>query len=97
MCHDPEMVKFALREGLRGQETEELAVKLMAGPELHASLEESEAFKELRQVLNRMLVERINTLQNEAIEASKADPSALQRYRELQTRKLELEALARAG
>ena len=87
----------ALREGLRGQETEELAVKLMAGPELHASLEESEAFKELRQVLNRMLVERINTLQNEAIEASKADPSALQRYRELQTRKLELEALARAG
>ena len=51
----------------------------------------------LRQVLNRMLVERINALQNEAIEASKADPAALQRYRELQIRKLELEALSRAG
>jgi DNA primase len=87
----------ALREGLRGHEAEELALKLMAGPELHAATEDGEAFKELRQVLNRMLVERINALQNEAIEASKADPAALQRYRELQTRKLELEALSRAG
>jgi DNA primase len=60
-------------------------------------LRKVEAFKELRHLLNRMLVERLNTLENEAIEASKADPSALQRYRELQTRKLELEALARAG
>jgi len=87
----------ALREGLRGNEAEELATKLMAGPELHADMDESETFKELRQVLNRMLVEHINALQNEAIEASKADPAALQRYRELQTRKLELEALSRAG
>ncbi len=87
----------ALREGLRGNEAEELATKLMAGPELHADMDESETFKELRQVLNRMLVEHINALQNEAIEASKAEPAALQRYRELQTRKLELEALSRAG
>jgi DNA primase len=69
----------------------------MSGPELHSPGEEGEARMELRQLLNRMLVERINTLLTEAIEASKADPSALQRYRQLQARKLELEALSRAG
>jgi DNA primase len=53
---------------------------------------ESESHKELRQVLDRMLIERINSQQIEAINASKADPSALTRYRELQSRKLELEA-----
>jgi DNA primase len=82
----------ALREGLRGQDTEALALKLMSGPEIHGDVAESESHKELRQVLDRMLIERINNQQIEAINASKADPSALTRYRELQTRKLELEA-----
>ena len=86
----------ALREGLRGLDCEALALKLMSGPELHAEQSPSEADKELRQLLDRMLVERISAQQNEAIEASKADPSALLRYRELQTRKIELEARSRA-
>ena len=86
----------ALCEGLRGLDCEALALKLMSGPELHAEQSPSEADKELRQLLDRMLVERISAQQNEAIEASKADPSALLRYRELQTRKIELEARSRA-
>ncbi len=90
----------ALREGLRGHEAESLALKLMAGPELHstsdAATDENDQ-QELRQLLNRMLVDRINRQLNEAIEASKADPGALQRYRELQARKLALEAQTRAG
>ena len=86
----------ALREGLRGHECEELALKLMSGPEIHGDADEDSP-KELRQLLDRMLIERINIQQIEAINASKADPGALQRYRELQARKVELEALARAG
>jgi DNA primase len=87
----------ALREGLRGHECEELALKLMSGPEIHGDADDADSPKELRQLLDRMLIERINTQQIEAINASKADPGALQRYRELQARKVELEALARAG
>ena len=87
----------ALREGLRGHPAEALALKLMSGAELTAEISPAEAARELRQVLDRMLIERLGAHMNEAIEASKADPSALQRYRALQARKLELEAQARAN
>ncbi len=94
----------SVREGLRGHEAEGLALKLMSDPHAEAGKDDSsdenatsiEAANELRQILNRMLVERINTQLDAAIEQSKSDPSALQRYRELQKRKLELEALSRA-
>ena len=87
----------ALREGLREHPAEALALKLMSGAELTAEISPAEAARELRQVLDRMLIERLGAHMNEAIEASKADPSALQRYRVLQARKLELEAQARAN
>ena len=87
----------ALREGLRGHDCEAVALKLMSGPELDADPNEAESGQELRQLLNRMLVERINAQQIEAIEASKADPGALLRYRELQLRKQALEASTRPG
>ena len=87
----------ALREGLREHPAEALALKLMSGAELTAEINPAEAARELRQVLDRMLIERLGAHMNEAIEASKADPSALQRYRALQARKLELEAQARAN
>ena len=87
----------ALREGLREHPAEALALKLMSGAELTAEISPAEAARELRQVLDRMLIERLGAHMNEAIEASKADPSALQRYRALQARKLELEAQARAN
>ena len=82
----------ALREGLRGQDAEELAVRLMAGFELGAADESGESATELRNLLNRMLVERLKVQETQAIQAAKADPSALLRYRELQMRRLNLES-----
>jgi DNA primase len=58
--------------------------------------EEKEAMREsqqeLRSLLNRMHIDRLKELETEAIAAAKADPSALQRYRDLQTRRRKLEA-----
>jgi DNA primase len=82
----------ALREGLRGHEGEELAVRLMTGFELGAPDETGESASELRNLLNRMLVERLKAQETEAIHAAKADPTALHRYRELQARRRQLES-----
>jgi DNA primase len=95
----------ALREGLRGQEFEDLALRVMATafvPELDdngnrppdtPTLEalNREAQRELRGMLNRMLIESLKLQETQAIEAAKDDPSALARYRALQTRRRELE------
>jgi DNA primase len=81
----------ALREGLREHESEALAVRLMADPQgVDEPSAESQA--ELRGLLNRMLVERLKGQETQAIEAAGTDPGALQRYRELQARRRELEA-----
>ncbi len=88
----------ALREAIRGHEGEALALKLMAQEDGPAPLDaqgNDHSQTELRQLLNRMLIERVSLWMNQAIEASKADPSALARYRELQQRKAELEVAAR--
>jgi DNA primase len=82
----------ALREGLRGHDAEELTVRLMTGFELGAAEEKEELKSELRNLLNRMLVERLKVQETEAIQAAKADPTALQRYRELQARRRTLES-----
>jgi DNA primase len=83
----------ALREGLREHESEALALKLMAGPELGSE----DALHELRNLLRRMQVEHLKALETEAITASATDPAALQRYRELQARRMELEAASQPG
>jgi DNA primase len=84
----------ALQEGLRGHAGEALALRLMGGPEFAATEPDpQEARAELRQVLNRMLVDRIDT-QMKAIAAFGANPAELQRYRALQQRKSELIAQA---
>ena len=85
-----------LREALRGHEGEALAARLMAGPAL-AKEPLSEAGPELRDLLNRMLVEQLKVQETEAIEASKADPTALGRYREIQQRRLVLEKMQTDG
>ena len=82
----------ALREGLMATESEAYALKLMAGYELGADSDASEALSELRHLLNRMLIEQLKMEETVAIETAKADPSALQRYRELQARRLALES-----
>ncbi|MBT9506488.1 DNA primase [Rhodoferax sp.] len=90
--HGPQLW-IALREGLRGHEGEDLALRLMADFELVEPDEAGESASELRNLLNRMLVERLKEQETEAIQAAKADPSALNRYRELQTRRRQLESL----
>jgi DNA primase len=79
----------ALREGLRGHACEALALKLMADAHSPSA---ADSAAELADLLNRMLVDRLKAQETEAIEASAADPAALERYRTLQARRRELEA-----
>jgi DNA primase len=88
----------ALRESLRELEFEDLALKLMSGPGADSSggaIDESG--QELRALLNLMLVDRLKQLETEALLAVKDDPAALQRYRDLQERRLALTAPKSAG
>ena len=82
----------ALRESLRNHPAEALALKLMSEDQLDPLEPGSESDQELRNLLNRMQVEQLKLQETEAIEASKADPTALQRYREIQTKRREIEA-----
>jgi DNA primase len=86
--HGP-MAWGALREGLRGNPCEALALKLMADAHTPAP---ADSASELADLLNRMLVERLKAQETEAIEAFAGDPAALERYRQLQARRRELEA-----
>jgi DNA primase len=83
----------ALREGLREHPCEELALRVMADPQLAAIDDQKDAVDELRNLLRRMLVEHLKTQETLAIQAAHSDPAALVRYRELQARRLGLEAL----
>jgi DNA primase len=86
----------ALREELTGQSFEALALRLMSGPTQPGENQE-EAAPELRDLLARMLIERLKEQETHAIAASASDPSALQRYRDLQTRRKILEQQQSAG
>ena len=81
----------ALREGLRGHGLEELGIRLMGDHELDSQQLAQESSHELRQLLDRMLVERLKAQETEAIEAARLDPNALVRYREIQARRRQLE------
>ena len=83
---------MALREGLHEHESEALALRLMREFELTEPDEPVESAHELRNLLNRMLIERLKLQETQAIDDAKTDPTALQRYRELQNRRLVLEA-----
>lgn len=93
----------ALREGLRGQEFEALADKLMTAaeggppvdPEASESDLQAEAARELGSVLDFMLDDRLKFQQSEAIAAVGKDPRALERYKALEARRLELRARMR--
>ena len=84
----------AIREGLRGHDAEPLALRLMGAQEMAGTDDHKDTEDELRNLLRRMLVEHIKAQETAAIEASRSDPSALQRYRELQARRRELESAA---
>jgi DNA primase len=81
----------SLRETLRGHACEALAVHLMADAHERAP-PGAESAAELGDLLSRMLVVRLKAQETEAISAAAADPQALQRYRELHARRLDLEA-----
>ncbi len=94
---------IALREGLQGHALQAMAVKIMAEAHLlhKKDLDESEsdaqkrlkeARQELRGLLTRMHIKRINLLKTETIEAAKADPTLLAYYKELEERSKKLEA-----
>ncbi|MES2184990.1 MAG: DNA primase [Pseudomonadota bacterium] len=78
----------ALREGLQGHESAAVAERVMAGP--HTAGEDAVDAVELRDALNRILLERIEGQQKEAIAAAATDPTAVLRYQELSRRRLEL-------
>ncbi len=94
----------ALREGMRGQEFEALADKLMTASEGGAPVDPeasendllAEAARELGSVLDFMLDDRLKFQQSEAIAAVGKDPKALERYKALEARRLELRARMRA-
>jgi len=76
----------SLRESLQGHECEALAMKLMAEA-APGSTGLAESAAELRDLLDRMLVERLKSQETAAIETGD-----LQLYRELQSRRRGLEA-----
>ncbi len=82
----------AAREGLRGHDSEELALRLMGAADMASADDHKDTQEELRNLLRRMLVEDLKAQETQAIEASRTDPLALERYRELQARRRALEA-----
>ena len=90
----------ALRDELKGQTAEELALRLMSDPTMSNGVPADGAGAgdtgaELRDLLNRMLIDRIKEQETLAIAAAGSDPAALTRYRELHTRRQQLELASR--
>jgi DNA primase len=88
----------ALREGMRGLDFAPLAERLMSVaeaapvPEGEEAQHLADAAKELSSVLDFMLDDRLKAQQSEAIAAVGKDPRALERYKALEARRLELRA-----
>ncbi len=86
-----------LREALAGHPCQGLAERLMTGSHAQTEGEEAELRWELRDLLNRMLAEAIKHEQNALVALAAHDPEALERYRQLQERRLALQQPRRAG
>lgn len=80
-----------LRERLRGHACAPLAEKLMTGSHAQTEGDLHELRAELRDLLNRVLIEQIKAEESTLIATASQDPAALQRYRELQARRKALE------
>jgi DNA primase len=78
---------------MHGREFEALALKLMSGPQADEPVERGEAARELRALLDLMLVDRLKQLETEALAESATDPGALERYRSLHERRRLLSAV----
>lgn len=76
-----------LRESLRDHECEDLAVKVMTGAHAQTEGELAELRLELRDLLNRMLIEDIAEQQKLLMLQAAQDPTALERYRALEQKR----------
>jgi DNA primase len=83
------LVWDALQVELEGHAHKSMALRLMAQG-ADAASQGHESAQELRDLLNRMLIDRLKTQETEAIDAANTDPQALQRYRMLRDRRLQL-------
>lgn len=79
----------ALQTDLDQHPTRGWVIQLMAEANVDGQSTE-DAATELRDLLNRMLVERIEFQQKETIAAVNTDPTALQRYKDLGDRRMQL-------
>lgn len=83
----------ALQQGLKDHPSEAYALHLMREYAYSDdSIDPEEKLAELRRLLNRLQIDRIKQDETLAIEASKTDPQALERYRQLQARRKSLES-----
>ncbi len=87
-----------LRESLREHECEALAVKVMTGSHAQTEGDLQELRMEMRDLLNRMQIEDIEEQQKLLMLQAATDPTALERYRELeQKRRVLLGVAAKAA
>ncbi|GKS82509.1 DNA primase [Acidovorax sp. SUPP1855] len=75
-----------LRESLRGHECEGLAERVMTGSHAQTEGDVQELRAELRDLLDRMLIEELKRQQNELILLAARDPAALAQYQALEQR-----------
>ena len=76
-----------LRESLRGHACEDLAQKVMTGSHAQTEGDLQELRLELRDLLDRMLIDDIKEQQKTLIAQATQDPSALERYRTLEQKR----------
>jgi DNA primase len=86
-----------MREGLRGHDSEDLALRLMGSADMASDDDAQAAQEELRNLLRLMLADHLKVQENLALEAMLTDPAAEQRYRELQARRKALVAAGSMG
>jgi len=89
----------SLREALHGHPHAALAQQLMAlAPTQPAPPDEPDEHRnELRDILDRLLIDHLKWQETEAIAAAATDPQALAHYRELHARRLQLEKSKTGG
>ena len=87
----------AMREGLRGHDSEDLALRLMGSADMASDDDAQATQEELRNLLRLMLADHLKTQENLALQAMLTDPAAEQRYRELQARRKALVAAGSMG
>ena len=80
----------ALREGLRGKETEEMALKLMSATDSEAQADATGSDAELRGLIDLMLNDWLMPQETAALLASKTDPVMRQRYYDINARRRQL-------